>query len=132
MSKSQRTKGRRFELEAVKLGMKHGFIASRIHGQEEYAGSPDVRLHLPGGELRIECKARNRNFPFTQVHAILDGHNHDLPEQAADHAGPAREREAVRTGVVVRLDRKPPILAIDFEEFLAIVRSAYLAGREVG
>ena len=94
MGKSSQRKGRAWELEAERIFRDAGFSVTRRDIRE----ADDLYVALGGSDWTVECKRRSGGF--CSLYRFLDG---------AD-------------AVVHRDDRKPALITLELDRFLALAR----------
>tara|TARA_R100000329_G_C7458328_1_gene161451 strand:- start:168 stop:506 length:339 start_codon:yes stop_codon:yes gene_type:complete len=108
MSKMQRDKGIRFELELVKIAEQHELKAKRVPLSGSMQGfKSDVIIHSKTGDWSIEAKKRGNGFKF-----LYD----NLEKDDAD-------------ALVVAADRKKPLAILHYSDFLDLINGKLIVGQ---
>ena len=105
--RASRQKGNRFERQLVRLLQDHAFGAERVPLSGSAGGSytGDFTVPLLGRDLRVEAKARATGF--ATLYGWLEG----------------------RDALVVKADRKPPLVVLPLSLALEVMRAAELSDR---
>ena len=105
MSKFSRDKGARMERAMVHLLQERGRAAERVPLSGAAGGrfASDLSVPVMGNDWRVECKSRARDF--VRLYAWLEGSD----------------------ALIVRSDRRKPLLVIDLAKALEILEAAEVA-----